>query len=392
MVISAATLFLSSLTLLLAVANALLVSSSHSSATSINKGIRNRIRIRGGDNGNNSNGIRNIKNKNPSSLLSQQQHQNQHGMITDSTAAATTTNANTDLDTDSDSDSSQSHVPNVFPKEEKELSFIKEVLRANFLFQDFSSIHDEDQKGNVVESPGLSTVVGSFEKYTYKRGTVLCTQGDSADTDYLYLIASGSCSVCIDGEKLPDPYGTMGEGSLIGDLAMLYGTARAATVRCQTDVTVYRLHRTDFYHFLDQNSTSSNSNVDVDVDNYNDYDTVSARQKEIQQQVKEIDEVIDQISGVKSKYDGSIIRQFQPERYWLWSRWRGTILQHAWKTAAMNMLVSLFFLAGLRLANNHIFNNPITWPVGEYRDTECCTMALIHVVLVGGKDGETTNQ
>jgi CRP-like cAMP-binding protein len=367
MVISV-TLFLSSLTLLLAVANALLVSSSRSSATSINKGIhyqlgsRIRIRIRGGDN---NNVVRNINNNNnQSSLLSQQQQQqHQHGMITDSTAAATATNA----DSDSDSDSSQPHILNVFPKEEEELLFINEVLRANFLFQDFSSIH-EDKKGIVVENPSLSTVVESFEKLTYERGTVLCTQGDSADTDYLYLIASGSCSVFIDGKKLPDPYGTMGEGSLIGDLAMLYGTARAATVRCQTDVTVYRLHRTDFYHFLDQSSTSSNSDVNVDNNNNNnDHDTVSARQKEIQQQVKEIDEVIDQISGVKSKYDGSIIRQFQPDRYWLWSRWRGTILQHAWKTAAMNMLVSLFFLAGLRLANNHIFNNPMTWPIGEYR-------------------------
>jgi CRP-like cAMP-binding protein len=369
MVISA-TLFLSSLTLLLAVANALLVSSSHSSATSINKRIHyqlgNRIRIRGGNhnnNNNNNNGVRNRNannNKNPSSLLSQQhhhhQHQHQHGMITDSTA--------TDAATDSDADSSQSHVLNVFSKKEEEVSFIKKVLRANFLFQDFTSIHDEDKKGNVIEIPSLSTVVQSFEKYTYKKGTILCTQGDSTDTDYLYLIASGSCNVSIDNKKLPDPYGTMGEGSLIGDLAMLYGTARAATVRCQTEVTVYRLHRIDFYHFLDHSSTSS-SNTDVYVDNDIDHDTVSARQKEIQTQVKEIDEVIDQISGVKSKYDGNIIRQFQPERSWLWRRWRGTILQHAWKSAAVNMLVGLLFLTGLRIANNHIFNNPITWPVGE---------------------------
>mmetsp|Transcript_37076 Transcript_37076/g.41756 ORF Transcript_37076/g.41756 Transcript_37076/m.41756 type:complete len:516 (-) Transcript_37076:320-1867(-) len=225
-----------------------------------------------------------------------------------------------------------------------------------------------EKKGVVTKktkkNPSLTEVVKSFEKYTYKKGTMLCEQGDTTDTDYLYLIASGSCSVSIDMKQLPDPYGTMGEGSLIGDLAILYGTARAATIRCQTPVTVYRLHRSDFYHFLDfeKDATSSSTSTSTSTT------STSTRHKEIQQQVKEIDEVIDQISGVKSKYDGDIIRQFQPERRWLWSLWRGTILQHAWKSALVNMAVSVLFIFSIRLVNHYIFKNPLHWPIGAIPD------------------------
>ena len=256
---------------------------------------------------------------------------------------------------DSEDSAAYEYIPKVFPKEDEEMLFIKEVLKANFLFQDFSNENNEDNLD-------LSEVIASFEKYTYDKGTMLCKQGDTEDTDYLYLIVSGSCSVSIDGKVLPDPYGSMGSGSLIGDLAMMYGTARAATVRTETPMTVFRLHRTDFYHFLDYADIDRNDSGKSDI---NSSSTVSRTEK-IQQQIEEIDEILDQISGVKSKYLGDIIRPFQPERMWLWSRWKGTILQHAWKSAVLNMVVSFLFLTAVRLTSDHIFKSPITWPVGEY--------------------------
>ena len=89
---------------------------------------------------------------------------------------------------------------------------------------------------------------------------------------------------------------------------------------------------------------------------------------EIQKQVREIDAVIDQISGVKSKYHGDIIQQFRPQRSWLWGRWKGTILQQAWKSAILNMAISIVFLTTLQVMNHHIFKNPINWPVGAIPD------------------------
>ncbi|KAL7450137.1 hypothetical protein ACHAWC_002108, partial [Mediolabrus comicus] len=78
--------------------------------------------------------------------------------------------------------------------------------------------------------------------------------------------------------------------------------------------------------------------------------------------IKKIDQVIDKISGVKTRYGGDIIRQYKPARKWLWGRWKGTILQQAWTAAAANMMISICFIATLR----H-FCKP-TWAVGQIPD------------------------
>ena len=281
----------------------------------------------------------------------------------------------------SSSSSFDCYVPNYFPKQTEEILFLQNIVVDNFLFQDFAAKYDDDKyhyeknrkkkKGEIDEkvnnntTNALSGIIGSFERCTYKnRGTVLCEQGDMINTDYLYVIANGTCSVSIDGKRLPHPYGSMGMGSMIGDLALLYGDCRAATVQCDTkSVTVYRLHRSDFYYHLDANNREiTNSTATAAASNIN-------IGKEIQKQVKEIDGVIDEISGVKKKYDGSIIRQYRPQRSWLWRRWKGTILQHAWKPAVANMVVSTIFIMTLRLvASERIFHAPITWPIGEIPD------------------------
>ena len=349
-------LFLSSL-LLLAVANALLVASTMKPNNNNNNNNNNALLaslgaggVCGGSNiiwskNNKYNHISQgggIRNRN-SSLRKQQQQQQQQQLQERQRRRQQSSFFSAASDSEDPADYDE-YTPNVFPKEEEERLFIKDVLKANFLFRDLSG------KTNP-ENPDLSEIVASFEKHTYDEGTLLCKQGDTEDTDYLYLIVSGSCSVSIDGKVLPDPYGTMGSGSLIGDLAMLYGTARAATVRTETPVTVFRLHQANFYHFLDYAA--------ADRDN-------TPRKEKIQRHIKEIDGILDQISGVKSKYHGNIIRPFQPGRRWLWGQWRGTILQHAWKPALANMAMSLLFITFLRLANDHIFKNPITWPVGKY--------------------------
>jgi len=241
------------------------------------------------------------------------------------------------------------YTPNVYPKTIEETAFIEEVLQANFLFQDLFIEDHENQE--------LAGVVSSFEKQVYDKGTLLCEQGDTENTDYLYLIANGTCSIAVDGKVLPEPYGTIGSGSLIGDLALLYGTPRAATVRAKTDVKVYRLHRADFHHFMDYAAADRDEKS-----------SSSSRAEKVKRDIREIDSIIDRISGVKTKYDGDIIQQFKPSRKWLWSRWKGTVMQHAWKSAVVNMSISLSFMLTLRLLNDFIFKTPITWPVGAIPD------------------------
>ena len=72
--------------------------------------------------------------------------------------------------------------------------------------------------------------------------------------------------------------------------------------------------------------------------------------EDVKTELREIDTAIDKIAGVKTKYSGSIIRPFRPNRAWLWRRWTGTVLQHAYKGALWNMLITatISFFIGRR--------------------------------------------
>lgn len=144
----------------------------------------------------------------------------------------------------------------------------------------------------------------------------------------------------------------MTEGALIGDGALIYETSQAATVQAATPVKAYRLHRQSFDFFLNssnekQQKQSSSSKL--------------SPKEQMQKEVKEIDLVIDQISGVETKYDNNIIMPFKPTRKWLWTRWKGTIMQYAWRTACLNMCMVAIFQVLLRFTCTNLINQPITW-------------------------------
>jgi len=250
----------------------------------------------------------------------------------------------------SDTTHDETYTPSVFPKEDKERIFLEQTLRSSFLFQELTAENDND----------LSQVIASFEKFKCDKGFLLCKQGDAEDTIYMYVIAKGKCIISIDEKKLPDPYGTIGSGSLVGDLALLYGTARKATVCAETPVTLYRFHRKDFNYFLDRFSDEEDGEF-----------SLSSRKEGLKQRLKEIDDILDQISGVKSKYKGDIISKFEPSRGWLWRQWRGTILQRSWRSALVNMSVNVLFMIAISLGDKYnVFKVPITWPVGAIPDAE----------------------
>jgi len=342
--------FFISTALLFAIANALVIASVGSNSNNINNIFVSR-RASGGIRNNSWN---NIPRGAGTHKIKQQQKLRAQERREQLTVLSTTSDTEGLAGDEANYEYDSGYTPAIFPKEEAEKLFIMEVLKTNFMFQDPSTTKDEGNQD-------LSDIVKSFEKYVYDEGTLLYKQGDNTENNkYLYLIGSGSCSVSIDGKVLPVPSGTVGPGSLIGEVALLYGTARAATVRTKTPVTVYRLHKTDFGHFMHRDVCDK-------TDEVSSSSTPSMIDK-IRREVSEIDNIIDRISGVKTKYDGDIIQQFKPSRQWLWRRWRGTILQHAWKAALANMCVSLFFMIGLRVLNDRIFKNPITWPIGGIPD------------------------
>jgi len=211
-----------------------------------------------------------------------------------------------------------------FGKTESEEKFLLSQIEGNFLFQ-----HVKD----------FAEVISAFEKVSFPSGSIICKQGDS-NTDYLYVIDSGECNVSIDDKQLPEPYGTMTKGGSFGELGMLFGSSRAATVVAATGgITAYRLDKRSFNYFMRTNEGFH-----------------------VKEEVIEIDRVIDEISGVKTRYKGDIIRPYKPARLWLWTRWTGTILQQAWKASAFNMVVSILFITLIRKEVNP------TWIVGGIPD------------------------
>ncbi|KAL9188941.1 hypothetical protein ACHAXT_011431, partial [Thalassiosira profunda] len=197
-------------------------------------------------------------------------------------------------------------LPPKFPKNTEDSAYIKNAILTNLMFQ---SLPDKT----------LDSLVLAFEKIEYRRRSVVISQGD-ANIDYFYLLADGECSVTIDGKTLAEPYGTLSAGTLFGELAMLYNVPRAATVEAKTDCVLYRVNRRTFKYFLNSQQPQEREDVKAEL--------------------REIDSAIDKIAGVKTRYSGSIIRPYKPQRWWLWRRWRGTVLQHAYKGALVNMALT----------------------------------------------------
>lgn len=76
----------------------------------------------------------------------------------------------------------------------------------------------------------------------YKPGTDIVTEGDAGIA--MYVIADGSAAVVHPGEA--SPRATLNKGDSFGEMAIVDGRPRTATVRATTDVTCLALPRWDF--------------------------------------------------------------------------------------------------------------------------------------------------
>ena len=90
------------------------------------------------------------------------------------------------------------------------------------------------------------TVIDAFQKRTFTNGDNIITQGDEGD--YYYILDSGSADA-----MLSKPQGSpeikvfeYSSGGAFGELALIHGEPRAATVRATSDCITYALDRDTF--------------------------------------------------------------------------------------------------------------------------------------------------
>ena len=88
--------------------------------------------------------------------------------------------------------------------------------------------------------PTLETLARSLEPVAVPAGDVVVRQGD--DGDRFFVIAGGEADVVSSGHVVA----TLGRGDGFGEIALMYGVPRTATVTARTDLQLYALAREPF--------------------------------------------------------------------------------------------------------------------------------------------------
>ena len=117
---------------------------------------------------------------------------------------------------------------------------LREALANNALFM---SLDPED----------LKIVLDAMFEVSVAQGDVIIRQGDEQG-DLFYVIYSGECEATKkinNEEKVVKEYGS---GDSFGELALIYGTPRAATVRAKSDCKLYAINRVTFRRIVMMNT------------------------------------------------------------------------------------------------------------------------------------------
>lgn len=124
-----------------------------------------------------------------------------------------------------------SYVKKVIPKDYKTMEALQKAIKKNILFS-----HLDDDELNDIFDAMFASKAGA--------GDIIIQQGDEGDN--FYIIDSGEVDIYVNKE----PYGTIGETGSFGELALIYGTPRAATIKASTDVKLWAIDRDTYRRIL----------------------------------------------------------------------------------------------------------------------------------------------
>ncbi len=94
-------------------------------------------------------------------------------------------------------------------------------------------------------------VASSLREFHYGFGDLVVREGDPGDA--YFIVTAGHARVVKKGDSGEEiSLGVLRPGDEFGEVALLHGEPRSATVRCSSAVTVLRLDRVDFQRLLDE--------------------------------------------------------------------------------------------------------------------------------------------
>lgn len=112
-----------------------------------------------------------------------------------------------------------------------------DAIRRTELFAQLSAQEQQLLAEHVVHAP-------------FAAGDIITRQG--AVAHWLYLIIQGEAKVFVEGPEGRLPVATLRDGAIFGEMGMLTGEARSATVIASSAVDCYRLDKAGFAHVLEQ--------------------------------------------------------------------------------------------------------------------------------------------
>lgn len=142
-----------------------------------------------------------------------------------------------------------------FPKTPEITEFLLEAMGNNFVFDTI----DEETK---------LQFVNAMQSQKYAKGEMVIKQGDVGD--YFYIVEGGTVDYLInatDGGGEPQKVGEGKRGSTFGELALLYNTPRAASVRAATMLDMYKIDQISFKSLLMASQVQDRTNLMALVEN-----------------------------------------------------------------------------------------------------------------------------
>nr|XP_032832143.1 cAMP-dependent protein kinase type I-alpha regulatory subunit-like isoform X1 [Petromyzon marinus] len=119
----------------------------------------------------------------------------------------------------------------VIPKDYKTMAALSKAIARNVLF---SHLDDSER----------SDIFDAMFPVTHIAGDVVIQQGDEGDN--FYVLDQGEVDVYVGGDWV----GSIGDGGSFGELALIYGTPRAATVKARSDIKLWGIDRDSYRRIL----------------------------------------------------------------------------------------------------------------------------------------------
>nr|XP_045000327.1 cAMP-dependent protein kinase type I-beta regulatory subunit isoform X4 [Jaculus jaculus] len=124
-----------------------------------------------------------------------------------------------------------SYVRKVIPKDYKTMTALAKAISRNVLFAHL----DDNERSDIFDA---------MFPVTHIAGETVIQQGNEGDN--FYVLDQGEVDVYVNGEWVT----SISEGGSFGELALIYGTPRAATVKAKTDLKLWGIDRDSYRRIL----------------------------------------------------------------------------------------------------------------------------------------------